>query len=102
MANALYSNPIRIDSTTAGSWSGMKSVRLIQWVDLNEDIADGDELVMTINGTTVQCEIQIDADDVSLGGGAVAWNIGPFNPGIPVQDFAVTTLDGGVVYVWID
>jgi hypothetical protein len=101
MANFLNSNPIRIDNTTGGSWTGTKFVTLIQWVDLNEDIADSDMLLMTINGVPVEAEIQIDADDLSLGGGAVAWEIGPFSRGVPMTDVTVTTLDGGVVYFWL-
>lgn len=99
MAIQTDSNPLRYDTTTGASWTGVKFVRLIQWVDLNEDIVDSDELVMTINGVTVQCEVQVAAD--SLPGGAVIWNIGPFNPGIAIKNFAVTTLDSGVVYVWV-
>ncbi len=95
MANQLDSNPLRID--TAGTHSGLINVRQIQWVDLNEDIADSDELVMTINGVTVQCELQVTANEVN---NAVVWNIGPFNPGIAVKDFQVVTIEGGVVYVW--
>jgi hypothetical protein len=101
MANDTSSNPLRYDSTTGATWTtGVKKVRLIQWVDLNEDIADSDMCLMTINGVAVEAEIQIDADDLSLGGGVVAWQIGPFNPGIPVHSFVVTTLDAGAVYVW--
>ena len=98
MAIQTDSNPLRYDTTTGASWTGVKFVRQIQWVDLNEDITDSDELVMTINGVTVQCELQVTANTVN---NAVVWNIGPFNPGIPVKDFAVTTLDSGVVYVWV-
>ena len=99
MGNQLDSNPLRID--TAATHSGIINIRQIQWVDLNEDIVDSDELIMEINGVTVQCEIQIDGDDLSLGQGAVAWSIGPFNPGINVKNFQVTTIESGVVYVWI-
>ena len=101
MAIHTTSNPLRYDTTTGASWSGLKFVRLIQWVDINEDIADGDTCAMTINGVVVESEIQIDATLSSLTG-AVVWNIGPFNPGVPVKDFSVDTLDGGVVYVWVD
>ncbi len=101
MAIHTTSNPKRYDTTTGASWTGVKNVRLIQWVDLNEDIADSDALVMTINGVTVEAEVQVEVTANYGTIGAVIWEIGPFNPGIPVKDFAVTTLDSGVVYVWV-
>lgn len=98
MGNQTDSNPLRID--TAAAHSGTIFVRQIQWVDLNEDIVDSDELVMLINGVTVQCEIQVETTANYGTIGAVVWNIGPFNPGIPVKDFEVVTIESGVVYVW--
>ena len=101
MGNNLVSNPLRID-TAAAAWAKTpKRVRLIQWVDLNEDIADSDELSMVINGVAVQCEVQVEAT-LHVTAGAVIWNIGPFNPGMSISDFEVVTIDGGVVYIWID
>jgi len=102
MANSLYTNPIRFDTTTGATWNKTMFVRLIQWVDLNEDLADGDMLLMQINGCPVEAEIQL---EVSANFGVVGpaiWTMGPFNPGIPVQDFTLTTLDGGAVYIWVD
>lgn len=101
MANFLNSNPIRIDNTTGGSWTGTKFVTLIQWVDLNEDIADGDMLLMTINGVPVEAEIQVEAT-LHVTGGAVIWSIGPFPNAVPMKDVVVTTLDSGVVYFWLE
>lgn len=100
MANSTNSNPLRYDTTTGANFKN-RIVRLIQWVDLNEDIADGDMCLMTINGVAVEAEIQIAADTAGLAG-AVVWNIGPFNPGMKINSFVLTTLDGGAVYVWCD
>ena len=102
MAIHTTSNPLRYDTTTGASWSGTKFVRLIQWVDINEDIADGDTCAMTINGVVVESEIQVESTANYGTIGAVIWNIGPFNPGVPITNFSVDTLDSGVVYVWID
>lgn len=102
MANNLVSNPLRIDTAAAAWAKEHKSVRLIQWIDLNEDIADSDELSMVINGVAVQCELQVEVTANYGTIGAVLWNIGPFSPGIDIIDFEVVTIDGGVVYVWID
>lgn len=102
MANSTTTNPLRYDTTTGASWTGTKFVRLIQWVDDNEDLADGDGLSMTINGCTVDAEVQL---EVTANFGVVGpelWSIGPFNPGIAVKDFAITVLDHGAVYVWVD
>ena len=98
MANQTDSNPKRID--TAAALSGTHFIRQIQWVDLNEDIINSDELVMLINGVTVQCEVQVEVTANYGVLGPVVWNIGPFNPGIPVTDFEVVTIESGVVYVW--
>jgi len=102
MANSTGTNPIRYDTTVGATWTGTKFVRLIQWVDLNEDLADGDMLLMQINGCPVEAEIQLEVTaNYGIVGPAV-WTIGPFNPGIPVSSFTLTTLDGGAVYIWVD
>ncbi len=99
MANQTDSNPIRMEA--AGTvWTGKgKNVRLIQWVDNNADLVDNSTLVLSINGVALTAIIQIDADDVSLKG-AVAWQIGPFSPGIPVSDLIVTTMGTGHLHIW--
>lgn len=91
------SNPWYSDTT--GAWTGTKNVRLMQWVDLNEDLTDGDMLSFTVNGVTLEVELQITADTIN---NAVVWQIGPFNPGIPWQGLDITVIDGGAVHIWID
>ena len=100
MASQLDSNPIRMEGA-ATVWTGeVRKVRLIQWVDDNADLVDNSTLVLSINGVALTVIIQIDADDVSLKG-AVAWQIGPFSPGVPVSDFIVTTMGTGELHIWV-
>jgi hypothetical protein len=100
MADLLTSNPLRAETTATTLWNkGTKSVRLIQWIDDAADIVHDSTLTLTINGVALVVKIQPLND--ALGFGAVAWEIGPFSPGIPVSDFAVTTMAHGHVHVWI-
>lgn len=107
MGNTLTSNPVYVD-TAATAWSGPGTVRLIQWCDDNADIADDDDLSITVNGVTIAVKAQIGTtgggtpvEDVSPNVGNVCvWQIGPFNPGIPVTDFIVNTIDHGVLLIW--
>lgn len=110
MANVTDSNPISID-TAAAIWAKTpKYIRQIQWIDDAADIADDDDLVIVVNGVTITTKIQIantagatpvEAVTPNIGNICV-WEIGPFNPGIAVHSFAVTTIDHGVLLVWID
>ena len=100
MANQATANPIVIDTAAAGDvFTGPQTVRLIQWIDDAADIADNDDLVMSINGVTLTTKLQLDNPG---GTGLAQWTIGPFNPGISVKSLKVTTLDHGVVHVWLD
>ncbi|MDY6834974.1 MAG: hypothetical protein SVY53_09280 [Chloroflexota bacterium] len=108
MANSLASNPLYID-TAATIWTGDKAVRLIQWIDDNADIADDDDLSITINGVTIAAKAQI----ATTGGGApvenvspnvgniCVWQIGPFSPGVYIHNLIVNTIDHGVLLVWV-
>ena len=108
MGNTLTSNPIYVDAA-ATAWTGDKKLRLIQWVDDAADIADNDDLSITINGVTIAVKIQI----ATTGGGApveavtpnvgniCVWQIGPFNPGIWVHDLVVNTIDHGALHIWV-
>jgi len=108
MGNTLTSNPIYVD-TAATAWTGNKMVRLIQWIDDAGDIADDDDLSITINGVTIAVKVQI----ATTGGGAPVeavtpgvgniclWQIGPFNPGMYMSDFVVNTIDHGTLLIWI-
>lgn len=93
------SNPIHADA--AGTlWSNEnKSMRLIQWVDDNGDLTHDSTLVLNINGIVLTVKIQPLANQ--LGFGAVAWQIGPFNPGICISDFIITTMGTGHLHVWV-
>ena len=103
MANILTSNPYVID-TAATIWptatnKGTNRVRLIQWIDDNADIADDDDLVLTINGVAVTAKVQLTNNTANT---PTIYEIGPFNPGIPVTSFEVTTIDHGILVVWVD
>ena len=100
MGNNLAANPIFVDTTDATLWSGTKNVRLIQWIDDNADIVHDSSVVFLINGVTLTAKIQPVNDQ--LGFGAVAWQIGPFNPGIPMTDVGVTITSAGHVHIWVD
>lgn len=99
MGNLLTSNPIFID-TAAVAWStGVKSIRMIQWLDDAADIADGDTLAVIINDATISMVIQVTDNTAN---NAAFWTFGPFNPGIPVSYFEVVTLGHGVLSVVVD
>ena len=102
MGNQTGSNPIVVDTGAATNLIvGPQTIRLIQWIDDNADIADGDDLVIKINGVTLTTKIQLQADD-SVGLGLAMWTIGPFNPGISAKSVQVTTIDHGTVHIWLD
>jgi len=96
MANQLYGNPVIIDTTTGGSWTGTKFVRFAQWVDDAGDVAADDVLVMVVNGVTVTVKIAaIDATDSTT-----YWTFGPFESGIAWKDLTVTIPHGALV-IWL-
>ena len=103
MANQLTGNPLVLD-TAATIWSsGTKQVRLIQWIndagDINVTNAD---LVFTVNTTDIT--LKIDKHDTAASqddNDVIAYQAGPFNPGIGVTNFTLTTLDAGVLHIWL-
>ena len=107
--NVLVRNPYYVD-TAAELWADKNTgVRLIQWIDDAGDIADDDDLDITINGVTIAAKIQIgttaggtpvEAVTPNVGNVCV-WQIGPFNPGICISDFIVNTIDHGVLLIWV-
>ena len=109
MGNTLTKNPIYVD-TAATAWSGTKWVRLIQWIDDAADIADDDDLSITINGLTMAMKIQIPTttgatpvEDLTPGpSGLCVWQVGPFNPGMPMTGLIVNTIDHGALHIWVD
>lgn len=107
MANKTDTNPMVLDSAAA-IWTSAPSatrshapkyVRLIQWIDDNADIADDDDLVVVINGATITGKIALGANTVN---NLCVWQLGPFSPGLPVSDFTITTIDHGVLLVFVD
>jgi hypothetical protein len=99
MANSLNTNPIRVEAA-ATAWSGKtRRVRLVQWVDDNGDIVDDSTAVLTINGCALTVKIQMEAN---INNNPVVWQLGPFNPGIPVDSFVATTLGTGHLHIWYD
>jgi len=97
MANVLTHPLSVIDTAGATSTINNFILRMVQWIDDAADIADDDDLVLTINGITMTCKIQLTANTVN---NLVLYQIGPFNPGVRVNSFTVTTLDAGVIHVW--
>ena len=100
MASQTTSNPIRMEAAGTAWSKTPKFVRLIQWVDDNGDLVHDSTLVLTLNGVALTAKIQPVNDQ--LGFGAVAWQIGPFNPGVCISDFVVTTMGTGHLHIWID
>ncbi len=100
LKQASTSNPMVFDGTVISStFLDIKRIRLIQWVDHNADIPDNGALVMIINGITVRATVQ--RGGTPDGDGAVLWQMGPFDYGIPVKDFAVTYITHGSIHVWV-
>ena len=100
MANQTTSNPKIFD--TSGTITGIFGLRLIQWVDNAMDIADADNCVFTVNGVTLTAQVQRGAtENESPDGGAVLWEIGPFNPAMACHDLTVTTVAHGELHVWV-
>lgn len=82
-------------------WSGTpKYVRLIQWVDDNGDLTHPAVLTLVINGVQLTTSIQPLAAELAFG--AVAWEMGPFNPGVCISDFVVSVMDLGHLHVWLN
>lgn len=101
MANDITNNIKQID--TAGATSavtGLRKIRLIQWVDDNMDIADDDDLVLVLGKITISIKNKIGSDVGQQS--VVVWQAGPFNPGYTVDGYSVTTIDHGVLYIWED
>lgn len=100
MADQLTSNPYRVEAAATLWTKTPKYVRLIQWVDDNGDIIDDSTAVLTINGVALTVKLQLAANVSNYG--VVVWQMGPFNPGICISDFVVTTLGTGHLHVWLD
>jgi hypothetical protein len=101
MANQLGGNPIRVDTaaTVISSLDGVL-IQGLQWVDddgaAGGAIANTEDLVMTIDGVTVQCSVAVVATQLA---GAMAYNLILPAP-IRVRSLIVSTIDGGTLLVW--
>ena len=92
---------IHVVSAAATAWENtIKYVRLIQWVDDAGDIADDSTLVININNVTLTTKLQLAANISNYG--VVVWQIGPFNPGIPVHTLKSVTQGTGIVHIYTD
>jgi len=74
-----------------------KHILLMQWVDDNGDIADGSNLIITINGVAIEATLSQAAD--SLLAGAVAWEMS-FPNGYGVRSLLIGTMTHGQVYIF--
>lgn len=98
MANSIAGNPKTFD--TAGATSVISSpfrCQLIQWVDDNADMADNDDLVFVINGTTVTLKYQKTTD---VGSAGVVYYEAAFPLGLSIGSFSITTIDKGLLILW--
>jgi len=97
-------NPITADAAgtlwTQATKPIPPSVRLIQWVDDAGDMAHDNICTLTINGVAITTKIQPLNDNLAFG--AVAWQIGPFNPGILIESFVISVMTKGSLYVWVN
>jgi hypothetical protein len=97
VANVLTSNPKSIDAAS-GSDLTDQWIQQIQWIDDAADIADDDDLNLTINGVTIAAKIQLTANTVN---NVAVWTMGPFPHPILANTFVVNTIDHGVLLVWV-
>jgi hypothetical protein len=99
MANNLVCNPMTVD-TAATLWSNtVKYVKYIQWIDDAADMADDDDLLLVINGATITGKIQITNNTAN---NLCFWEFGPFDRGIPVDSFIVSTIDHGILVIVLE
>ena len=103
MANQTTGNPMVLDTTGTIWSSGNKSVRLIQWINDAKDIIEAtNDCVFTVNTSVIT--LKVDKHDTAASqddNDVIAYQAGPFNPGIGVTNFVLTTLDAGVIHIWL-
>jgi len=98
MANQTDGNPYVLD-TVGTIWEDEgKLIMLIQWIDDAGDITHDSAVAMTVNDANLVGTIQPVANQ--LGFGAVAWQIGPFSPYMPIHKFKLDSLSHGKVHIW--
>ena len=100
MAANKKGNPI-ITTGAEVLWKGAtKGVRLIQWIDDDAAITHDSLLTLDLGGGSFTLKIQPLANESAFG--AVAYEAGPFNPGLPINYFEVVTMAHGELLVWLD
>lgn len=98
MGNILTSNPVYIDTAASSDIYDVK-IQLIQWYNEAADLADGEDLALTIDGVSIDMKYNLGSD---VGQQAiVVWEAGPFAEPIYVRHFVVDTIDDGAVLVWL-
>jgi len=99
MSNYVNGNPIVCDTFTSDVAIGDTKILLIQWIDDNGDLAHDSIFSYTVNGFTVNVQIQPLADKTGFGG--VAYQLGPFSAPVSVNDLTIESeTTGGMVVVW--
>ena len=101
MANQTTGNPKVFDSASGATIPGTFKLALLQWVDDNQDVADGGNFVFDINTVTLEATVQRNTTDTPGGEGAVLWQIGPFSPPMLCRGLTISTLSAGHVHVWV-
>ena len=97
MANQANGNPIVFDASTGASWTGIKYVKQVQWLDDAGDIAANDILIIVVNGVTITAKVAAIDTTVST----THYTFGPFDKGVPWQDVTVTIPHGALV-IWVE
>jgi len=97
MANVTTSRVKTFDTASGSAQTGIFRIREMQWIDDAGDVIDGDDLSITIDGTTIAIKANI-GSDVGRQDNKI-WGLGPYNPGLAVNGYTVNTIDHGVVVV---
>lgn len=93
-------NPYVVTAASATAWvwkDVTKHPILIQWVDDNADIANGSNLILTINGVAVEATVQLAAATVA---NSVVWEMSFPMGNFPVHSLLVGTMSHGQLYIF--
>ena len=100
MADLVTTNPyvVTAASATAYVWKDVtKHPVLIQWVDDNGDIANGSNLILTINGVSVEATIQLAAATVA---NSAVWELSFPMGNVSIHSLLVPTMSHGQVIIF--
>jgi hypothetical protein len=96
LSNDLTGNPLVIKTATDSRITGPLFINGIQWADYDSGMADDDDLVFVLDGSTVTAKAQLNLINPSNN---VAYE---FNGCFKVSSrFEVTTIDSGQLLVWL-